>query len=367
MTAEAARRSTGAGRIGFTCAYTPLPLIRAAGFLPHRLLPLSDAPDRAGELLHDNMCPHVKRVLDRAMSGDLPELGGVVVMNSCDAMRRLADAWASVRPAERVVVVDLPTTETELSVKYFASELGRLRDLLGEWAGRAVGDDDIVEAIEQQNELARGLRRLYEHARNGGAGLPGGRRALQELLNLSVTESVETCLARVGELEAEAERSAPPAADYSVPLFLFGNVMADPAAFELFESRGGRVVGDDLCTGARQIVEIECDRFAEPIAQLASATLRRPPCARTLPVGTKGGRDRLAEQVLAGVGASGARGVIAHVMKFCDPYLARMPELGRRLDREGVPLLVLEGDCTTRSLGQQATRIEAFIEMLGEV
>ena len=30
----------------------------------------------------------------------------------------------------------------------------------------------------------------------------------------------------------------------------------------------------------------------------------------------------------------------------------------------GLPLLVLEGDCTSRSLGQQTTRIEAFVEML---
>jgi len=29
-----------------------------------------------------------------------------------------------------------------------------------------------------------------------------------------------------------------------------------------------------------------------------------------------------------------------------------------------MPLLFLEGDCTLRSIGQQNTRIEAFVEML---
>ena len=77
-------------------------------------------------------------------------------------------------------------------------------------------------------------------------------------------------------------------------------------------------------------------------------------------------RDGLAEQVVAGASACGARGVIAHVMKFCDPYLARLPALRRRLEEAGLPLLVLEGDCTLRSLGQHATRIEAFVEMLEE-
>jgi len=34
------------------------------------------------------------------------------------------------------------------------------------------------------------------------------------------------------------------------------------------------------------------------------------------------------------------------------------------MKRAGFPLLLLEGDCTLRSIEQQRTRIEAFVEML---
>ena len=68
--------SLNQGVVGFACAYTPLPLIRAAGFAPYRILPNVDCPDQAGHLLHDNLCPHVKRVLDRAMSGSDPRFEG---------------------------------------------------------------------------------------------------------------------------------------------------------------------------------------------------------------------------------------------------------------------------------------------------
>jgi hypothetical protein len=74
--------------IGFSCSYTPLALINAASFTPYWILPLDDSPDQAGQILHDNLCPHVKRVLDN----DLPELSGVVLLNNCDAIRRLPDA-----------------------------------------------------------------------------------------------------------------------------------------------------------------------------------------------------------------------------------------------------------------------------------
>jgi hypothetical protein len=39
-------------------------MLHAAGLSPYRLLPLTQAPDQAGAWLHDNLCPHVKRVLE---------------------------------------------------------------------------------------------------------------------------------------------------------------------------------------------------------------------------------------------------------------------------------------------------------------
>jgi benzoyl-CoA reductase/2-hydroxyglutaryl-CoA dehydratase subunit BcrC/BadD/HgdB len=41
-----------------------------------------------------------------------------------------------------------------------------------------------------------------------------------------------------------------------------------------------------------------------------------------------------------------------------------MPGVREALKREGIPFLLLEGDCTLRSIGQHKTRIEAFIEMM---
>ena len=98
------------------------------------------------------------------------------------------------------------------------------------------------------------------------------------------------------------------------------------------------------------------------MTRVARATLHRPPCARTISANEPG---RIARQVVERAQDAGARGVIVHVMKFCDPYLARIPALRGALREAGLPTLVLEGDCTLRSLGQQRTRVEAFMEMLG--
>jgi benzoyl-CoA reductase/2-hydroxyglutaryl-CoA dehydratase subunit BcrC/BadD/HgdB len=137
--------------------------------------------------------------------------------------------------------------------------------------------------------------------------------------------------------------------------------MPDPEAMALFEESGCVIVGTDTCTGARLHVPYDYSGTQNPYEQLARSLLSRPPCARSIlpqePLA-------LARLVLESAQRAGARGVVAHVMKFCDPYLARIPIVFKTLREAKMPTLLLEGDCTLRSFGQYRTRIEAFREML---
>ena len=71
-----------------------------------------------------------------------------------------------------------------------------------------------------------------------------------------------------------------------------------------------------------------------------------------------------AEQVVASVQQSGARGVISHVLKFCDPYLARLPTIRQALRDAGLPMLALERELNVSGEGQLKTRIQAFLEQI---
>jgi len=246
----------------------------------------------------------------------------------------------------------------ESAVAYFSGELDRLATRLTAWSGRAVTADAVSRSVERYNNLAAGLDRLAERAAKDA--LPGGRRALQEMANRTVTEPPAESLAAIKGLEDAPDATR--AGGGRVPVLLFGNVLPDPEAFDLFEACGCRIVADDVCTGARQIAPIQLDGGKDVMRALARWILSRPPCARTLDTAQPG---LLAQHVLKRAEECGARGVIAHVMKFCDPYLARLPAVRESLRQADLPLLVLEGDCTLRSLGQHRTRIEAFVEMLG--
>jgi benzoyl-CoA reductase/2-hydroxyglutaryl-CoA dehydratase subunit BcrC/BadD/HgdB len=341
--------------IGFACAYTPVVLIDAAGFAPYRILPMTEAADQAGMVMHDNLCPHVKRILDRAMSGDLPHLEGTVLVNSCDSMRRLADGWRTVRPDDKVVLVDLPATLDDRAIVYFAGQLAMLRETLAQWAGRAITDGDIGAAIDRWNRLAASMDVLRNRQRRGT--LVGGAAAMQRVVNEISTRSVGESLE---SMSAMLERPEQRAASGGVPILVFGNVLPDPAVLDFFEECGARIVADDLCTGSRLVSPVKGGD--DVLAALARSLLERPICARTLSAAEPG---KLGRDVVKRARDAGARAVIGHTMKFCDPYLARMPAVREACEKAGLPLLVLEGDCTMMSVGQQSTRIEAFIEMIG--
>jgi benzoyl-CoA reductase/2-hydroxyglutaryl-CoA dehydratase subunit BcrC/BadD/HgdB len=338
-------------RIGYTCAYAPLPLLHAAGADPCRILPLSRAEDHSGRLLHENMCPHVRRVLDRAMEPDLPELRAMVFVNSCDAMRRLADAWASVRPADATFLMDLPVVADERSIAHLARELGRLRRILETWTSATITDEAIERSIATYNELFDLLSTF--RSRLAAGSLPASR--MQAIHGEVGTRSPGEAVATLRALEQEPASGA-----RGVPVLLAGNVLPDPEALDLMERCGARIVDEDTCTGSRQISHVTLDGQT-PLEALARALLTRPACARTMAPNDPG---RLASDIARRARGAGARGVILHTLKFCDSYLARVPAIREALVREDLPFLVLEGDCTLRSLGQHRTRIEAFTEML---
>jgi benzoyl-CoA reductase/2-hydroxyglutaryl-CoA dehydratase subunit BcrC/BadD/HgdB len=343
--------------LGYACAYTPLVLIDAAGYTPYRILPMSACPDQAGQLLHDNLCPHVKRILDRAISNDLPELCGAVFINSCDAMRRLRDAWGRVRPADKSILLDLPAIADDAAIAFFAGELTRLTETLAAWRGRNITRSDIEASIGRYNQLYHLFARLRERLHQGK--LAGGSAKMQQLYNEAMTVPVEICILSLQQILAESESTS--TESNRIPVFLFGNVLADPEALKLFESCGARIIDDDFCTGSRLFAPIEIAENSDLLLEISRGLLTRPPCARTFDPARP---LKMAEDILRRARASGARGVIGQTIKFCDPYLDRLPAVRETLRAAGIPLLLLEGDCSLRSIEQQRTRIEAFIEML---
>jgi benzoyl-CoA reductase/2-hydroxyglutaryl-CoA dehydratase subunit BcrC/BadD/HgdB len=344
-------------KIGFNCTYVPVPIIEAAGFSPFRVFPETNSQEQSGHMLHDNLCPHVKKVLDRALDNDLPDLEGMVFINSCDSMRRLADAWQETRPLDRIIFLDLPSSNTKASVTFLAGEYNRLFKTLCKWNQVDVSLENLKKKIDIWNDLSQILGNFEEVM--GHKFYPGLVSQYQEIINFASMHGVKNAFLKAKEVNLvnlDPQKGG-------APIFIFGNLLFDPKVFSLFENWNMHVVGSDFCTGSRfcKHVDFDTSKDADLFYSLALSWMKNTPCARTMDITDPGA---IAQKMVERVKKSNARGVIGFTVKFCDPYLARIPMIREAFQKESIPFLMLEGDCTLGSIGQQQTRIEAFTEML---
>jgi benzoyl-CoA reductase/2-hydroxyglutaryl-CoA dehydratase subunit BcrC/BadD/HgdB len=97
----------------------------------------------------------------------------------------------------------------------------------------------------------------------------------------------------------------------------------------------------------------------DPWEALVDRILAAPPCPTR-----STDQDARMRHLEALAERSGARGVVVHVVKFCEPELFDVPAIRRTFTARGTPLLYLEGELERQLSGQAVTRLEAFVEMI---
>jgi benzoyl-CoA reductase/2-hydroxyglutaryl-CoA dehydratase subunit BcrC/BadD/HgdB len=127
---------------------------------------------------------------------------------------------------------------------------------------------------------------------------------------------------------------------------------------QVLEHVGARIVGDRLGMGSLYY-SLEIPENGDPIKALAEGYLKYPFCS-TIHKDTSSRAEDLIEQAHH----THAHGVVLLGMKFCEPEFFDYPDLKERLEKAGIPVLVLETELGMSAIGPVRTRIEAFLETL---
>jgi len=343
--------------MGWFCAYTPQEIMLAAGLYPYRIIP---EPTRAIALadsyIERSFCPYVRSCLGEALEGRYRFLDGLVVVNSCDPMRRLYDAWRYYIGGDFISLLDLPRINSDLAVEYYRECLDRFIGELEAHYRVKISAEAIADAISAQNRIRSRLRELYRL--NQDYGMPVSAVQIQKVVRASTVlpenmfvEIVESLLDEVGRARFDFQEGP--------RVLISGSLMENPLIIELIEQCGAKVVGDDLCTGTRQFWEL-VEPDSDPLTTLSRYYLNRTPCPRMKDA------QRRFDHVFHLIDEFRADGVIFYTLKFCDLFLYDIPVLKSQLGARGIPSLLLESDYTPGTLGRVKTRIQAFIEMLGQ-
>ncbi|UCB57652.1 MAG: 2-hydroxyacyl-CoA dehydratase [Candidatus Omnitrophota bacterium] len=333
----------------------------AAGLNPYRIVGTSASTALSSSHLCSNLCPYVLNCLNIGLENKDSSLSGVVIANSCDAMRRLYDVWQHYVKTPFIYLLDLPKIATNDSKRYFRKCLSELITAIENHYKVEITEKALKDAIILCNETRQLLDQLCNLRKEDKLPL-----ASPQVLSI-VKESMKGCRNKFNEelsslLAGFKDHNAVQSKELSSEnkghrILISGGYADEAGLIKIVEESGGRVVCEDLCTGIRYLqgqVEIN----DEPIAALAEYYLEKMPCARMVD------SNRRLEYLLDIINGYSIKGVIYYSLKFCDTNIFEFPYLRKELRHRKIPLLFLESDGSLCGSGQVKTRVQAFLEML---
>lgn len=342
-------------KIGYFCSYTPVELIRAAGFHPVRIKGTEKESCSANEVLCGNICPYIKAVVDQKINGNLEDFKGMVFVNSCDGMRRLYDAWIKLDEGKKRFnyMLDIPKNTDEAAIYYYANLLKNLKEKLESYFTLKINHDDINQSISLYNAVREKVRLFLQKYWSGYIGQSGYEifSLLKKGVNV-LPEKFNGYLSNVMKQKEDFRDTR------DVPrLFVWGSIMENERIMKIIEDAGAKVVAEDLCNGSRYF-DAQISISEDPILSIARRYIKRAPCSRMVDI-----IERI-NNVLAIMQEKSIHGAIYHTLKFCDHNLLDYPVIKKTFHEKSIPLLHLNCDHTITSEGQIKTRVEAFLEQL---
>jgi len=352
--------------MGYLCAFTPVEIIAAAGFVPFRIKGDVNEPiTKADTEMETIVCPLVRSCFDVALKGKYEFLDGIVIPHACDSISRTYDVWKYTLNLPYSHLINMPHSTGEPSLNFYKSILGTFRTSLGKFAGKEISDQSLNQAISLYNQNRAKVRELYELRKTAPPSISGAEVA--KLLIAAVSIPVEEANQLIDSVIKEVkQRKAVPAAK-PARIMVVGAQVDDVAFIDLIEDSGAWVVADDLCPGAREFFA-DVDVTADPIDGIAERYLRKIKCGRTFRE-KKGDYEDYLEERFGHIGRfikdSKVDGVVLYIYKYCDPYGFDVPAMKSYIESVGAPVLYLEDEYSMSTIGRLRTRIQAFLELIG--
>ena len=302
----------------------------------------------------ESFCSYHKTMLGIAETGVMP--APLMIANTtlaCDAnqlsFRRLAELYQVPH-----TVIDVPRDSDEEAVRYVADQLRALTPQLEELCRRKLDPQALREALVRSQRTIETYR-AYLKKRS--------RVSLPTTMTGKLCSMIATHV-MLGRPESQeymrrllqAAEAAPAAGSSGKKRIFWMHTMPNwqDSMKDIFES-GGRceLVGADTSVDA--LLDMDPDRPYESMARRVVGTFYNGPAERRIEGAVRAARE------------AGADGTILFCHWGCKQTLGLSQLAKQRMEAEGLPTLVLDGDgCDARNVadGQMVTRVNAFLEQL---
>ncbi|NBI05501.1 double-cubane-cluster-containing anaerobic reductase [Senegalia massiliensis] len=358
-------RKDGGKVFGSFCVFVPDEVIMAADGIGVGLCGGSDfwVPD-GEKVLPRNMCPLIKASVGAKLSGTCPYFQSADMLvgeTTCDGKKK---AWEILGEYTPMHVMDLPQMKREKDYTHFKEEINTFKEKVEDLTGNKITLESLKEKIKLVNDKRRVLQRLYDARKSDKLPISGKdsllitQVAFYDDPNRFIQKTNELC----DELEERIEKNISVFKDDTPRILLTGTPMAIPnwKMHHLIETSGGAVVCEEACTGTKYFERLVDENITDLDSGLQALSDRYMGinCACFSP------NEGRIEDIIRLYKEYNADGVIYNSLPFCHTYAIEYKKVKDALDKEGIPVMMIESDYSMQDAGQINTRLEAFFEMI---
>jgi benzoyl-CoA reductase subunit C len=349
------KEKNGGKVLGYFCTYVPEEILYAADVLPVRILGSHEPQSVTEPHIFGMYCPFCRDCLAQGLKGRYDYLDGIMIAQSCLHIRQAFTSWQLHIPVEYSYYLPMPHfVQSKRATPYLAGELAAFKASVEQWTGKKITDADLDRGINIMNDNRRLLRQIFE-LRKAEEPPISGLDAMYLAVSAQMTDKRDHTRIMQDALKELSKKKL----ESKPRLMLIGSENDDVEFVRMVESCGSNIVIDDHCSGSRYFWN-ETVPQENRLTAIAERYIKRPPC----PTKDWPERKRL-PHILSLAKDYRAQGAILIQQKFCDPHELDIPAIKAALEKNGIPSLFLELDVTV-PIGQFKTRVEAFLEMLGQ-
>ena len=362
-----ARELKNSGRkvIGYLSALCPVEILTAAGVVPIRLKGnVSEAVTKADAYMETMICPFVRNVFDAALKGKYGYLDGMVLSHQCDSIDRTFDVWSYNLGFPYWHFINYPHVTDDPSIEFTNEILRIFIRTLEKLTGRSITNQALAEAVRAHNENRKAMRELYSLRKEDVPRISGAE--MMKVLIAATSLPVDESTALIKSVIEEVEKRTPSSGGKTARIMLIGDQIDDVAIVNAIEGGDAFLVMDDLSTGSKMYWG-DVDATADPVRGITERYLNK----LRFPTTFVSAGNTYAENLEARFGHMrqyikdfNVNGAILFIYKYCDPYGFEVPAIKSFIESAGTPVLYIEDEYSTSSLGRVKTRIEAFLEMI---
>lgn len=360
-----ALKDQGQRVVGVFCSFVPTELIYAASAIPIGLCAFTEEPIPAAEAhLPRNLCPLIKASYGFALTDTCPYFyfsDFIIGETTCDGKRKMFELLDEIKHTH---VMQLPPSRIAAhALESWKGEIIRLKEELERFYNITITDEDIRKAIRAKNRERDVMLRFMELGKLNPSALSGyeiGTRLDSAAFSFDLDARCQEVEARTAEVLRDWEQTKKGTTSRRPRLLITGcpNTGVRDKIIKAVEEMGADVVCFDACNGLRdKLRKVDenkpvLDALAEKYLDITCSVMSPNP-QRLTDIG-----DMIDQYAVDGV--------IEIILQACHTYNIEAYEVKRYVtEQKGKAYLGIETDYSQADKGQIATRLGAFLEMLG--